>query len=169
MWNLLKLLYNGEIRYKYGLVGGSKKVNILFVCTGNTCRSPMAEAILKNKNLPNVEVKSAGVYAIDGQHASGHVKTVLAEKQIQHEHRSRLLTEQDVEWATYILSMTSSHREAILQYFPSAVGKVFTIKDFAGEGEHDVIDPFGGNVEIYQKTFQDLENTVDKVIGRFKK
>jgi protein arginine phosphatase len=150
------------------LVGGSMMINILFVCTGNTCRSPMAEAILTNKKLPTVKVRSAGVYATDGQDASGNAKVVLTENQIQHQHRSSLLTQQDLEWATYVLPMTSSHKDAILQYFPTAEGKVFTIKEFVGEGEQDIIDPFGGNVEIYRKTFQDLEETVDKLVERLK-
>jgi protein arginine phosphatase len=138
---------------------------ILFVCTGNTCRSPMAEAILKNKQLPNVEVRSAGVYSMDGLDASEHAKTVLKENEIYHQHYSKFLSLEDVEWATYILTMTASHKATILQNFPGATGKTFTLKEFGGEGEQDIIDPYGGNLEIYRKTYKDLEKMVD-IIGK---
>jgi protein arginine phosphatase len=142
-------------------------VRVLFVCTGNTCRSPMAEAILKSKQLPNVEVRSAGVYAMDGADASMHAKDVLTENQIAHQHSSKFLTQEDIDWATYILTMTSSHRDAILHNFPTANGKTFPLKEFAGEGFQDVLDPYGGNKQVYQDTFLDLQKTIEKIIEKF--
>lgn len=139
---------------------------VLFVCTGNTCRSPMAEAILKSKQLPNVEVKSAGVYAADGLQASTHAKAVLTENNIVHEHSSKLLTQADVDWATVILTMTASHQDAILYNFPSAIGKTFTLKEFAGEVIQDVFDPYGGSKELYQETFLDLVKSIEKIVEK---
>lgn len=146
-------------------------VRVLFVCTGNTCRSPMAEAILKSKQLPNVEVKSAGVYAMGGLQASKHAQDVLADNTISHEHSSKLLTEQDVDWATHILTMTASHRDAILYNFPGAKGKTFTLKEFAdGEGHQhqDVVDPYGGSKEVYLETFLELEKVIGKLVEKLK-
>jgi protein arginine phosphatase len=142
-------------------------VRVLFVCTGNTCRSPMAEAILRSKKLPNVEVRSAGVYAADGLGASRHAQAVLADQKISHEHSSKLLTAEDVEWATHILTMTSSHREAILYNFPVASGKTFTLKEFAGgEGYLDVVDPYGGSKQDYEDTFRELNQLIAHILHK---
>ena len=101
---------------------------ILFVCTGNTCRSPMAEAILKNKNLDRIEVRSAGVYAANGSEASAHAQRVLDEKGIEHHHQSSLLTKDEVDWADLILTMTASHKTAILQQYPAVREKAFHLE-----------------------------------------
>jgi protein arginine phosphatase len=142
---------------------------ILFVCTGNTCRSPMAEAILKNKKIDGLEVKSAGIYADYGSEASVNAKKVLKDNNITHQHQSSRLTKEQLDWADLILTMTFSHKFAILQQYPETAVKLFTLKEFAGEVfDHDVTDPFGGNVDIYQGTFQELEQLIEKVIEKVK-
>lgn len=143
--------------------------HILFVCTGNTCRSPMAEAILKNKNVEEIEVRSAGIFAENGNDASGHTKTVLAENNIQHYHQSSSLTDTEIEWATIILTMTNSHKEMIIHQFPKAAEKTYTLKEFTGETENlDVSDPFGGDIHIYRYTFKELEKLVEKAMKKIK-
>ena len=142
-------------------------VRILFVCTGNTCRSPMAEAILRDKGLDGVEVRSAGVYAVEGQGASVHAQSVLAENEIAHEHRSSLLSFEQIDWATSILTMTESHKMAIFRQFPEAAEKIFTLKEFAGSlMDRDVTDPYGGPIEIYRETFREINASIEKMIGR---
>jgi protein arginine phosphatase len=139
---------------------------ILFVCTGNTCRSPMAEAILKSKELPNVEVRSAGVYAMDGLEASANAQAVLSDNLVDHDHRSKLLNAQDVLWATHILTMTAAHKAAILGNFPESNDKTYTLMEFAGEGFRDVFDPYGGNKEVYRQTYHELEQAINKIIEK---
>nr|WP_263324157.1 low molecular weight protein arginine phosphatase [Neobacillus sp. Marseille-Q6967] len=140
---------------------------ILFVCTGNTCRSPMAEAILKNKNLKAIEVKSAGIYASPGSEASTNAQKVLDEKNIQHNHQSTLLSQELVNWADLILTMTLSHKTAILNQYRDSAAKVFTLKEFTGETfDHDVVDPFGGNLAIYKETYQELEKLIEKMLEK---
>lgn len=129
----------------------------------------MAEAILKNKHLDGVEVKSAGIYAASGSEASPHAKRVLDDNKISHNHRSNLLTGAEVEWADLILTMTGSHKFAILQQFPDAGVKVFTLKEYSGEPfNHDVADPYGGNLGMYETTFRELNELINKVIEKLK-
>lgn len=157
IWNFVEKVF-----IIYGNGGISMKC-ILFVCTGNTCRSPMAEAILKNKGIPDIEVKSAGVYAVNGQRASRFAQEVLADAVIHQEHQSKQISAEDVEWATHILTMTESHAAAIRNFFPEYSDKVYTLKEFAGAGRSgkDVLDPYGGSKADYYNTFIELKGLID--------
>lgn len=143
-------------------------IRVLFVCTGNTCRSPMAEAILKSKDIPGIEVKSAGVYAAKGQDASPHAKNVLSENFIPHNHSSTPLSEHEVEWATHILTMTEGHKSIIMAAYPTAIEKTFTLKEFifADIKDRDISDPFGGSQKLYNDTFRELSDLIDELINK---
>ncbi|MCD8502199.1 MAG: low molecular weight protein arginine phosphatase [Bacillaceae bacterium] len=107
---------------------------ILFVCTGNTCRSPLAQALLQSK-ASEIEVKSAGVYASPGDLASEGVRKILAEKEIELDHQSTKVNEQLMEWADLVLTLTTSHKSLILQTFPQYIDKVFTLKEYVYNNE----------------------------------
>jgi protein-tyrosine phosphatase len=107
--------------------------SILFVCTGNTCRSPMAEALLREMAQARgvaVSVRSAGVSTVDGLPVSGHALESLRRRNVSHAGSSSRLTAEAVEWADLILTMTSGHKRDVLHYHPEAVDKTYTLKEF---------------------------------------
>lgn len=106
---------------------------ILFVCTGNTCRSPMAEGMLrklaKQRGL-TLEVQSAGVSAMDGMPVSHHAQGILQDQDIQDNLVSKALSAALVDWADLILTLTQSHKQYAIRQFPHAADKMHTLKEY---------------------------------------
>lgn len=134
-------------------------MRIMFVCTGNTCRSPMAEAILTSKNIKGIEVRSAGLFA-GGSPISKNAGAVLEQQGIEFNHTSRPLLPEDMNWSDIILTMTASHKQLVCQEYPQTIDKLFTLKEYATSTSEDVTDPYGGSQLVYQKTFDELHELI---------
>ncbi|HZK00083.1 MAG TPA: low molecular weight protein arginine phosphatase [Tissierellaceae bacterium] len=131
-------------------------MKVLFVCTGNTCRSAMAEGLLKDlaeKNYFQIEVKSAGVFAFDGDEASKNAVLALKDMDIDIEnHRSQSISKELVEDADLILTMSKSHRESLIMNYPQMADKIFLLNKYAFDEDKDIVDPFGRDIHNYEIT-----------------
>ncbi len=131
--------------------------HILIVCTANICRSPMAAALLRQRLAGlglagEVEVKSAGVFAQEGQEASRPAITVLEERNVPLSgHRSLAVSLELLAEADIVLVMEEAHRRSLFYLAPQHLGKVFLLAEMSGR-HSDIPDPFGGPVEGYVRT-----------------
>ncbi|MEM9283714.1 MAG: low molecular weight protein arginine phosphatase [Verrucomicrobiota bacterium] len=131
---------------------------VLFVCTGNVCRSPMAEGLLRamvEGSGKSIQVHSAGLGAMDGSPPSSHSVEAMAEDGVDiSSQRSQMLTPETVEESTHIFGLGSGHAEAIRAYFPESREKTFVLREFIAEEGFDleVPDPIGGDLDDYRAT-----------------
>jgi len=146
-------------------------MKILFVCTGNTCRSPMAEVmmrrLLEERGVKEIQVRSAGTGAYDGAPASEGAYLVGLENGIDlSAHRAQRLTRELVSESDLILAMSPSHRDQAEDL--GGGEKVFLLGAYAGrDGEGAAVnDPFGAELEEYRTTYRELESLIQATITR---
>lgn len=140
------------------------KKKILFVCTGNTCRSPMAEALARRAlaelfpGREDIEFASAGIAALPGGAAAHQAINIMKEMGIDLTgHKSAQLGPEDIEQADLVLTMTRTHRDNLKQLMPGAADKIYTLSEYAGSG-NDIPDPFGSSEEFYRLVAGELDN-----------
>lgn len=127
----------------------------------------MAEAILRSKELGNLTVRSAGIHAQEGQLISLNAKTLIEEVAMSHTPWARAISNENLEWADIVLTMTEAHRAELIYRYPMMKEKTFTLKGFVEfESGGDVRDPFGGNLDTYRQTFVELSNVMDRLVQK---
>jgi protein-tyrosine-phosphatase len=145
--------------------------NILFVCTGNICRSPIAEGLfqklVRQEKCKGLWAESAGLMALPGNPATALAQQVATEHGVDlGDHKAKSVTEERVRWADLILVMEKSHEARILSSFPDATEKVRLTRGFArfGSQTRGIADPYGLNYEAYRFCFLDIEDAVKGLI-----
>ena len=142
-------------------------IRTLFVCTGNTCRSPMAAALLQNKiNSASAgtaySVASAGLAAWPGQPASPEAVLVMGQRGLSlADHRAQQVDFDQIAASRIVLTMTRAHKEALLRLFPAAEDKIFTLAEYTG-GQIDVADPIGGTLQEYHTCADQLTKLIER-------
>lgn len=152
---------------------------ILFVCTGNTCRSVIAQALfqkVKDKLAPDLDYRaySAGIAAIEGVSPTRESIFCIAKYGLDiTTHQARQVEERMVKDSSLILTMTQEQQFFLKKQFPWATHKIFLLRPFCRQGNHitnkEIEDPYGKKLSVYERVCEQLEQDIRELIYRLRK
>lgn len=144
---------------------------ILVVCTGNSCRSPMAEGFLKKelKQEDGFEIVSAGTSAMEGLSPTQPAIDVMKEEAIDISlYRSKPFSKELIETSGLILVMADTHKEFILNIMPEVKNKIYLYKEFAGDPKGDIEDPIGKPLAVYENVKEEIKKATEGIVNKIK-
>lgn len=145
---------------------------IMFICTGNICRSAMAEWLMKKlvkDNNKEAKVYSSGIFAEDGDMPTYNAIQAIKEYGVDlREHRATNIRSSKIEDMDIILCATNSHKNNVINMYPNLKDKIYTIKEYAGfnESDLDIQDPFGYDIETYRFCANSINDCLEKIIEK---
>lgn len=151
-------------------------MKIMFICTGNICRSAMAEWLLKKKakeaKRDEIEVYSCGVYAEDGDISTYEAKKVMLDEYgiDMSEHRATNIRNSKIKEMDVILCATINHKIAVLDLYPELKEKVYTMKEYVKyhreyHDDMNIKDPWGYDIETYRSCVAEIEECINKILA----
>ena len=148
-------------------------MNILLVCTGNTCRSAMAGGLFEKAIDDDydgcINVESAGINVYVPTPASENAVKIMEEMDVDiSDHVSRQVTKEDIENADLVLVMTLSHRNTLIDLYPQFSDKIYTIPEYAYGSDDEISDPFGGDEDEYRECAKELKEAIDVIYSKVK-
>lgn len=151
-------------------------MKVMFICTGNICRSAMADAYAKkivHEQHLDIQIFSAGTYASTGEHASFNSIEVMKDYDVDLSvHTATNISDSNIGNMDLILCATQSHKLFLTHYYPDLSSKVYTIKEYAEQcntpSDTDIKDPWGYDINVYRICAAEIVICVDKIIQKIK-
>lgn len=153
-------------------------MKIMFICTGNICRSAMAHRLLEKRledlNKKDIEVYSCGIYAENGDGSTYNAIEAMKEYNVDlKSHRATNIRNSNIEKMDVILCMTKSHKYAVIQLYPNIKDKVFTLKEYVNYMENaqdvDIPDPWGYDAEVYRHCAEEISVCIELLLQKIYK